>query len=215
MIVSLFGPDGVGKSVVAKELIKKGWPVFSGTGVASWPDPVWHNELLSKGLHEPSIDNPEHFLEKIKRLYELAHKIDQTEGIAVIDSNSFHKTLMHDYVRALPDRERAGQMMRSRFNQLRQMIGDDRSSELHIYLQVSDSLSNEEQAKILQQRVHGRGELAYFDPSSLRQSFNMIQAYQELVSVIKEHNEHVITIFTDRPLDTMSLDHSIESIFRA
>jgi hypothetical protein len=38
MIVSLFGPDGVDKSTVAQTLSDAGWTIFSGTGVASWPD---------------------------------------------------------------------------------------------------------------------------------------------------------------------------------
>ena len=194
MIISLFGPDGVGKSVVASALQKRGIYVISGTGVASWPDKTWHNELTAQGLHEPSIDDSQHFLTKIKKLHVLARTLEDQYGSVAIDSDPFHKTWMHDIKRG-NDREAT---------LWRQAGYGPNDKRLHVYLRLSDSLDEHEQAIEIQRRIQKRGALAHFDPKSVLQSQKMIHAYDAIAGQLTARNERVVTVYTDRPLDVDS-----------
>jgi dephospho-CoA kinase len=185
MIISLFGPDGVGKSTIAQELRKAGWTVFSGTDVASWPDQSWHRELVKRGIDETSFNNDEHFIEKIKRAHTLAKTLEKQQGTVVIDSDPLHKTLMHDFLRSLPDVEAGRLLMRKRFIEFKRLTSLQAVSFVHVNLQISDTLPDEEQAQIAQQRIHKRGALAFFDPKDINQSLALILACRELRLILE------------------------------
>jgi len=199
MILSLFGPDGVGKSTVSQSLSNAGWQVFSGTGVASWPDQTWHKYLIARGIEETSLDDESHFLEKIQRAHQLARDLENKYGKVVIDSDPFHKTLMHDYRKLLPNKARARQRLQERLNQLGKLIGNTQDQLIHIYFQVNDSEDTLLQAKILHERLTSRGNLAYFDPKDIDQSQANIEACTELKKLLERKGLRVITITTSKP----------------
>lgn len=186
MIISFFGPDGVGKSTIANVLAEHGCMVFSGTNVASWPDKSWHDELTANGIDESALDKDEHFLEKIARAHRLAAGLSQDHEIVVIDSDPIHKTLTHDYLRLLPDVSRGRKLMRERFADLKGVAGYEGSTPLlHAYCQLSDTLSEVQQAQILHDRVSGRTERAYFDPKDLQGAIDRIQACRALKELLE------------------------------
>jgi dephospho-CoA kinase len=201
MIISLFGPDGAGKSTVARGLAARGWQVFSGTNVAEWPDRAWHNELVARGLNEPTIEEDSHFLEKIERVHQLALELSKTNEYVVIDSNPLHKTLMHDYIHALPDRDAAIQRIRNRFVELKKLANyNDDIPRAHVLVLADAAADDETQAALLQKRIQKRGELRHFDPRTQEKSLQMIQACREIVRLLQDNGEQVITVSTDKPL---------------
>ncbi len=199
MILSLFGPDGVGKSTVSQNLANAGWQVFSGTGVASWPDQTWHKSLVAKGIEESSLDDQNHFLEKIQRAHQLARELESKYGKVVIDSDPFHKTLMHDYRKLLPNRLYARQKILERYEQLSRLAGSTQSQPIHIYFQVDKSENPSLQATILHKRLTSRGNLAYFDPKSVEQSRANIEACVALNDLLKQKGLRTITVTTNQP----------------
>lgn len=192
MIISLFGPDGVGKSSLAKLFSDDGFQVFSGTGVALWPDKSWINELNAKGLDETRIDDENHFLEKIKRAHTLARSLEKTNKV-VIDSDPLHKTLMHDLLKHGKGNQR--KKLESRFRQLAN-IADIDNRYVHVHMQISENLSDKEQAKILYQRIRKRGALAPFDPKTLEESIEMVRSCKIIFSLLTADGHTVVTINT-------------------
>lgn len=194
MIVSLFGPDGVGKSTIANRLQSKGAFVFSGTGVASWPDQTWIRELEGKGIDEPSYNDEGHFIDKIVRCHELARKLEKQHDLVVIDSDPLHKTLMHD---ALKGRRRHAELWAHAYPD-----GDD---SVHVYLHLAGA-SHDAAATELQRRIHSRGELAPFDPESVEQSVKMIEACEQLSREISVSGGTVIDVATDTDLGNKQIN---------
>ena len=199
MIISLFGPDGVGKSTIANQLKDIGWNVFSGTGVASWPDSTWHDELLAKGIEETSFNDDNHFKEKIHRAHNLARNFSEKKNV-VIDSDPLHKTLMHDYLH--------GRGL-ERFDELLKVAQLHPATNLHVYLKVDDDLNYEEQAGILQSRINARGELAPFDPETLEESERMIEACDAIRDMLRDYKYKVIILNTVDPISNVRLSELI------
>lgn len=199
MILSLFGPDGVGKSTISQSLGNAGWQVFSGTGVASWPDQTWHKSLTAQGIEETSLDDESHFLEKIQRAHQLARDLESGYGKVVIDSDPFHKTLMHDYRKLLPNKAQARQRLQERLDQLSKLIGNTPDQLIHVYFQVNNSEDTLQQAKILHERLTSRGDLAYFDPKDIGQSQANVEACVELKKLLMQRDLRVITVTTSKP----------------
>ena len=200
MIISLFGPDGVGKSTIANALRDTGCLVFSGTHVSQWPDQTWIHELNSRGLHEPSIEDEDHFLEKIRRLHTMIPLYAAGQTV-IIDSDPFHKTLMHDYSRALKKDMDPEVFIRERFEELSK-LADMKTSYRHVGFQISNSLEDDVQARILQERVNGRGSYDHFDPRTVKQSLHMVKACRLITQLLKEFGQEVIMVETNKPLDT-------------
>lgn len=207
MIISLFGPDGVGKSTVAEALRTAGCLVFSGTGVADWPDQTWYDELSAKGLHEPSIDNQAHFLEKIERLHLMATRLAGNK-IVVIDSNPFHKTLAYDYSRAEKDGKDGRKVLQERFKALARLANMD-TDYRHVYFQISPSLDDTAQAAILQERVDSRTQRAYFDPRSTTQSLGMVRGYKAVAEAISNTGASLVTVYTQAPVERTVIERLI------
>lgn len=199
MILSLFGPDGVGKSTVSRSLQEAGWQVFSGTGVASWPDQTWHKSLVAQGIDETSLDDEVHFLEKIQRAHQLARDLESKYGKVVIDSDPLHKTLMHDYRKALPSKQQARQRLSERLEQLNKIVGDSHLQLIHTYFQIDEGDNALQQAEILQERLNSRGNLAYFDPRNIEQSQASIEACRDLKELLTQRGVRVLIVSTNRP----------------
>lgn len=197
MIISLFGPDGVGKSTISKEFDQLGWVVFSGTNVASWPDQSWHRALIEQGIDESTLDEESHFIEKIKRVYRLARSLEATNQVVVIDSDPFHKTITHDYLRSMPDITKGKGLMRKRYAHLKRLVDYDELETVQVCFQISAKLPDEQQAAICMDRLAGRTTLAYFDPKDITQSLDRVRATQELKRIISEEHDTLITINTD------------------
>ena len=179
MIISLFGPDGVGKSTISRMLQNDDWFVFSGTGVSSWPATTWRDELNAAGIHEPSYESDDHFIEKIRRSHELAHKLERQYDRVVIDSDPFHKTLMHAYMNGI-----------DRFDELYKVAypaGSDKN-DVHvlIYLEGND----DDVSKELQRRIHKRG-AEHFDPKSVQDSQRMIRACEIIFETLVKNQQNV------------------------
>lgn len=111
-----------------------GWLVFSGTNVASWPDQSWNQYFVERGIDESSVDNQAHFLEKIRRAHEMARQLESTYEVVVIDSDPFHKTLMHDYRRLLPDEPAARSHLLTRIGELKALAKTSKPGHLHLRL---------------------------------------------------------------------------------
>lgn len=188
MIVSLFGPDGVGKSTISQALQQEGWFAFSGTGVASWPDKTWHDELRAQGIEDTTYEAEEHFLEKIKRAHELARRLEKEHGNVLIDSDLLHKTLMHDFLKG-----------RDRFDELYDLAYPVDENRIHLLLYIDGPI--DDVAAILQSRVQKRGRLEHFDPKSIDDSKRMIEACEQMKTALRRKGEKVITVETSHPVD--------------
>ena len=199
MILSLFGPDGVGKSTVSQSLSNTGWQIFSGTGVARWPDQTWHKSLIGRGIEETAFDNDDHFLEKIQRAHQLARDLESKYGKVVIDSDPFHKTLMHDYCKLLPNKLQAQKRLYKRFEQLSRLAEVTRYQPIHVYFQIGEGEGIPMQAEILQKRLTSRGNLAHFDPRTIEQSQASIEGYMALKDLLRQRGFKVLTITTNQP----------------
>lgn len=197
MIVSLFGPDGIGKSTVSKMLSHNGWFVFSGTGVASWPDQTWYDDLTSRGIDETVLGDDEHFFEKIRRCHAMARQLEETYGRVVIDSDPLHKTFMHDIIK--------GRFGEKRTNEIWNLAYPNGVTDTtHVQLKLScDDLRDA--GVILQRRISQRGELAPFDPRSQQESEAAIVACDELAEYLQNRGEKVMKGFTDTLIDVDQL----------
>lgn len=210
MILSVFGPDGVGKSTITRALANLGWCVFSGTGVASWPDQTWHQELTKAGIDETVIGDEDHLLEKIRRSHALAKDLEKKHQIVVIDSDPLFKTLMHNYARALPNTKKANQILRERYTLLKAIAHhEDKDARIYAYLQVSDTEDELGQAKILQERIQSRNVLAPFDPTSVEKSLSHLKACITIKDLLTNKKERVITITTNKPFDVQRFQDDV------
>jgi adenylate kinase family enzyme len=206
MIVSLFGPDGVGKSTVSTGLSQLGWFVFSGTNIASWPDRSWYEHFKSSGIDETKLDKDEHFVDKIRRVNVLARRLETSHDFVVIDSDPLHKTLMHTYIRSTEQDRNNSSLMTIRFDELRAAAQyKANENRLHVHFQISSTVSDHEQATILQERVSKRGQKHYFDPDNIEKSLRQIQACREMKSVLLDAGENVLTIDTDETTGVQSI----------
>lgn len=190
MIVSLFGPDGVGKSTISKKLKDLGYLVVSGTGVASWPDQTWHKELTSQGIDDTTLDERGHFYEKISRLHEMARELERQKTIVIVDSAPFHKTLMHDYIRASDETSAVG-TLKGNFDLLFDIAKFDLENYIHVHCHLASNSSENEQARILHQRISARGRIDTFDPKSVEQSEQMIRACRLIVEQLRNRGAKV------------------------
>lgn len=185
----------MGKSTIANQLRKLGFEVFSGTDVASWPDKRWHQELLSKSIDDTIEGSDEHFKEKIVRSHELARKLS-TDKDVVIDSDPFHKTLMHDYLRT-----NSIERLAERFHELAPLANLSPGNQtIHLQLRLDNDLDTMKSARILQKRIDSRGERAPFDPETADQSSKMIKANELIAEILKREGNTVIAISTSEPI---------------
>lgn len=189
MIISLFGPDGAGKSTLSRHLADVGWRVFSGTDVSSWPDQSWIRDLNARGIDEPSYDVDEHFLEKIRRAHQMARHLEAQYGHIVIDSDPLHKTLIHDYSRGV-----------QRFDELYKLAfrGSD-SQHIHVAVMINDT--DVRAASILHRRIVARKDAKYFDPKTTEQSLDMIRATRQLIGELESRGEAVEVVTSDQPAE--------------
>lgn len=201
MIISLLGPDGVGKSTIIDAMPKFRWYAFSGSHIEEWPDHSWYDEFVAKGIDELALDDDEHFKEKIRRIYRLANDLTQDYDYVIIDSDNLHKTLIYDYLRLMPDVDKAKQRLHARYSELMALLPEFHEPVVYVYLQVSDSLDEYQQAKILQDRVSSRGKLKPFDPTTVDSSLNRLRACRLIKKQLIENHQKVITVTTDKPID--------------
>ncbi len=203
MIISFFGPDGVGKSTAAEALRDMGWSVLSGTGVASWPDQTWHKSLVARGIDETRLDSQAHFYEKIDRAHQLARDLEAAHGDVVIDSDPLHKTIVYGY-------QKHPRKLPGMWSQLSQLAGHQEKQLVHVYFQVDESGDSLRQAKVLQQRLQSRGNLAYFDPRTVQESQGYIEACLALRSLLESKGEKVVVVNTDSTFDAKDFLYQVK-----
>lgn len=154
---------------------------------------------MAQGIDETSLDDEAHFLEKIQRAHQLARDLESKYGRVVIDSDPLHKTLMHDYRKALPDKQQARQRLSDRLEQLTMIAGGSHLQLIHTYFQIDEGTNALQQAEILQDRLNSRGNLAYFDPRNIEQSRASIEACRDLKELLTQRGVKVLTVSTNRP----------------
>jgi adenylate kinase family enzyme len=204
-IISIFGPDGVGKSTIASQLQRLGFEVFSGTGIASWPDNSWHEELLISGINDTTENNDRHFKEKIRRAHEPALNLSSKSNV-VIDSDPLHKTLMHDYLKS-----ENIQYLETRFNELSILANLNQSdARIHLQLKINEDLDDVQAARILQERITSRGKRAPFDPRTVAESARMIKASKLIGEILKRNGQRVISLATVVPISDGDLTELIK-----
>jgi adenylate kinase family enzyme len=201
MIISLFGPDGVGKTTAAKELGEQlDLPVISGTDISTWHDRGWHEYFQDKNTNESLINNRYHFITKIVRLHREAASIDEAEGGVIVDSDPLHKTFVHDYVGSRGQYDRTKRALIESFLILDELAGHEPSrSRLNVHVKLSRSGESLEHAQVLQQRIAERAANSIFDPTSVESSLAMIDGSNALEQTLRDIRREVAVIYSDEP----------------
>ncbi|MGB3009667.1 MAG: hypothetical protein WBB33_04945 [Candidatus Saccharimonadales bacterium] len=187
-LISVFGPDGVGKSTFCRRF--DGAEVISGTNINTWGDTTWAQEFDEKGIDESRVNSSEHFIEKIKRLRTMLGSYP-VEKLVVIDSDPFHKTLIHRLMR------RGHRDPEQVFDVLLDDTGVVLSDTRHLLIQVSSKISDLEQAEILQERINIRAADCVFDPRTTEESRMMVLAADEAARLIESRNVAVERLYTN------------------
>lgn len=194
MIISLFGPDGVGKTRLAKEMSAElALPVLSGTDISSWPDTSWHERFVNLGINERKINDMDHFYEKVIRAHEQARLLNDTEGGVIMDSDPVHKIFLHQHAVG----RTAGLLVF--LKDLADYHPDYEQVDLH--LRVSRQGTPEDHAKELQRRIVARGVDSIFDPTSVEGSVAMIHASEALEAELLAIHQEVWTAYSDEPFE--------------
>ena len=190
MIISLFGPDGVGKTTKASVLSEQlCLPVMSGTNIASWQDDSWYKSFVTRGINEGEINNPDHFYEKIYRAHQEAARVDDIYGGVILDSDPAHKRFIFQHVLG---NNMAGVALRHET-----LIAHSPERErLQLDVRVSRNGTNDQHASELQRRINQRG-ASIFDPRTTEASLAAIHASSELATQLHSIGQRVITIYSD------------------
>lgn len=203
MLVSLFGPDGVGKTTFWESYQEPNLAKLAGTDIASWPDPSWHQSFLVAAIDERAIHDPAHFIEKIERAHEQARFLEDKANTVLMDSDPFHKTLLH----MLIERPNMSTSTQSGYVQdfARRIGRTAMDSWLHVHLKLRPPLygsSEQQQTKRktldaieLQQRITQRRADSIFDPRTIEDSLAMLHASDRLAATLKRTGYHVLTLF--------------------
>ena len=190
MIISLFGPDGVGKTTTASVLGEQlGLPVMSGTNIASWDDDSWHQSFISQGIDEGRINDTSHFYEKIYRAHQEAARVDDIHGGVILDSDPAHKRFIFQHV--------LGNDMSSAVVEHEAIVQHKPTRErLQLDIQVSQTGTPDEHAVELQRRIAHRG-ASFFDPTTIEASLAAIRASEALATQLRTVGHKVMTIYSD------------------
>ena len=207
MIVSIYGPDGVGKSTFAEKLKlslvehSQTTFLFSGTHVNEWPDKEWYEHFVQNNIDESAIEEDSHFIEKILRCHRIASRFQNKYDVVIIDSDPIHKTLIHDFIRAEKQDKDANRIMKERFSQFEELLSDEGLTipQKAIYITLSSDLT--EHGPILMSRLKQRGKLAHFDPKTEQEAQKISAAANELNQLLSDSGHTIITIAADLPID--------------
>lgn len=193
MIISLFGPDGVGKSTFAKTLEKgTSLPVISGTDPSTWQDTSWHQSFVDLDINEREIKDIDHIYEKIRRAHQEAVRIDQQGAGVIVDSDPLHKTFLHS---VMLGREMAGLVQ-----QLEALDAATTTGErLHIHVRLSRRGTPQQHAELLQDRLNARGFQSIFDPTTAEASLAMLDASEKLDQQLRATGHKVVSVYNDTP----------------
>jgi len=190
MIISLFGPDGAGKTTAASILGEQlSLPVMSGTNIASWDDDSWHQSFVEQGIDEGRINETNHFYEKIYRAHQEAARVDDIHGGVVLDSDPAHKRFIFQYVLG---RNMAGAALDHELI-VKHSPGRER---LQLDVRVSQTGTVDEHAFELQRRISKRG-ASFFDPTTIEASLAAIRASNELAQQLHSIGHKVVAVYSD------------------
>lgn len=190
MIISLFGPDGVGKTTLANALGEKlDLPVMSGTNISTWEDISWYQSFVAQGIDEGRIDETNHFYEKIYRAHKEAARVDDLHGGIILDSDPAHKRFIFQHV--------LGRNMADVAMEHEHLIGHEaHRNRLQIGMRVSVEGTKEQHAAELQRRIGKRG-ASIFDPITIEASMAAIHASDDLTQQLEALGQNVVTVFSD------------------
>ncbi len=197
MIISLFGPDGVGKSTAAEVLGNElGVPVLNGSKPAAWPDTSWYDFLTREGIYETTSADLMFFNEMITRAHRQAMAMDDEYGSVIVDSDPFHKVFIHDVISGRV----ATNAMASHVRGLELFANHDEGREWrHVHLRLSRTGTPIEHAAEMQRRIHARGNLSPYDPATIDASLAMIHASDALHNQLALAGFSLVDAYSDEP----------------
>ena len=208
MIISLFGPDGVGKTTLATQLEAAlrsrglGVIAFSSTNVQKWPEQEWHQHFVHNGIDEGTIEEPAHFLEKIVRCHGMAVRLQADADVVLIDSDPLHKTLLHAYANAARREEGSGSTeLVAAFERLHALLQSHGLQLPAGSLYFTLDAPTDQHGALLAERLRGRGALRHFDPKTPRAAAEISLAAQHLYDALRQKGHPVRRIATDRSVD--------------
>ena len=197
MIISLFGPDGVGKTVAANTLGSElGIPVLNGSKPASWPDTSWYDRLTREGIYESAPADLMFFNEMITQAHKQAMAMDDEYGSVIVDSDPFHKVFIHDVISGRV----ATNAMAGRVRGLELFANHDADREWqHVHLRLSRTGTPIEHAAEMQRRIHARGDISPYDPATIDASLDMIHASDALHAQLALAGFSLVDAYSNEP----------------
>ncbi|MDB5162115.1 MAG: hypothetical protein JWM52_623 [Candidatus Saccharibacteria bacterium] len=198
MIISLFGPDGVGKTVAANTLGQElGIPVLNGSKPSTWPDTSWYDSFTREGIYEGGpVDDLMFFNEMITRAHQQAMAIDDEQGSVIVDSDPFHKVFIHDFING----RIAADAMAKHVRGLELFANHDEGREWrHVHLRLSRTGTPIEHATEMQRRIQVRGNVSPYDPATIDASLEMIHASDALYNQLGLAGFSLVDAYSNEP----------------
>lgn len=197
MIISLFGPDGVGKTMAAQTLgAEMGVPVMHGSSPRTWRDTSWYDGYDARGIDPNSINDPMFFYELVTRAHREAMTIEDDAGAVIIDSDPFHKVFIHDYING----RIATDALDSHVRRLLMLANHDADREWrHLHMRLSQHGTPVDHAVEMQRRIHARGDVSPYDPQTVDESLAMMHASDILFQQLGAAGQALSVGYSDHP----------------
>ncbi len=215
-VIVLFGPDGAGKSTIAKEIIthpvlRNHAPVaVSGTRMAEWPRGPWHDELETLGVDDVTHAGREHLLRKIGYGAQMVATLaDRGYEPVVLDSSVFHKTLAYNLAALGP--EAGVEDARRLATPLQTQLGRLALPNVVSVYVTTCGPDQETRATEIHERLGRRAERSTFDPTDPEGSIALVQAYDTVSDFLSEEGYPSLRIYSGMSLDEQGFGPKLQA----